>query len=108
MFEDILIPARDVYALDQTEFQINAAEALLDIIVEPMIHCKTCHGLLEEYAKEAGGDLDKAARNWMEENVDALYAAVRAADQLLRDAQDGLSGISRKEVKAQTDGVASN
>lgn len=99
MFKDVLIPARDVYALNQAELQINAAEALLDVIIEPMIHCTTCHGLLEEYAKETGGDLDKAARSWMEENVDMLYTAVRAADQLLRDAQDGIPSISLKEAK---------
>lgn len=57
-----------------------------------------CKGLLEEYAKEIGGDLDKAAREWMEENIDVLYAAIRAAGQLLRDALDTMDNIPQKEV----------
>lgn len=57
-----------------------------------------CKGLLEEYAKETGGDLDKAAREWMEENIDVLYAAIRAAGQLLRDALDTMDNIPQKEV----------
>ncbi len=57
-----------------------------------------CKGLLEEYAKETGGDLDKAAREWMEENIDVLYAAIRAAGQLLRNALDTMDNIPQKEV----------
>ena len=57
-----------------------------------------CKGLLEEYVKETGGDLDKAAREWMEENIDVLYAAIRAAGQLLRDALDTMDNIPQKEV----------
>ena len=48
--------------------------------------------------KETGGDLDKAAREWMEENIDVLYAAIRAVGQLLRDALDTIDNIPQKEV----------
>lgn len=98
MSKDIIVPAQGVYYLEQIEFQVCAAESLLDIVMEPMIHCTTCKGLLEEYAKETGGDLDKAAREWMEENIDVLYAAIRAAGQLLRDALDTMDNIPQKEV----------
>lgn len=91
MSKDIIVPAQGVYYLEQ-------AESLLDTVMEPMIHCTTCKGLLEEYAKETGGDLDKAAREWMEENIDVLYAAIRAAGQLLRDALDTMDNIPQKEV----------
>ena len=70
---DIIIPAKYRRDLDNAEYQVNAAHALLENIIEPMIHCTTCEGLLIEYAKQTGGDLDKAARAWMEENIDALY-----------------------------------
>ena len=52
MSKDIIVPAQGVYYLEQIEFQVCAAESLLDTVMEPMIHCTTCKGLLEEYAKE--------------------------------------------------------
>lgn len=98
MYKDIMIPAHGVYYMNQIEFQVNAAEGLLDTVMEPMIHCMTCKGLLEEYSKETNGDLDKAARAWMEENIDTLYAAIRATAQLLNDALDTIDKIPQEEV----------
>ena len=72
---DIIIPAKYRRDLDNAEYQVNAAHALLENIIEPMIHCTTCEGLLIEYSAQTGGDLNKAARAWMEENIDVLYAA---------------------------------
>lgn len=83
---DIIIPAKYRRGLDNAEYQVNAAHALLENIIEPMIHCTRCEGLLIEYAEQTGGDLNKAARAWMEENIDVLYAAEYAAQQLLSEA----------------------
>lgn len=63
-----------------------------------MIHCTTCEGLLIEYSAQTGGDLNKAARAWMEENIDVLYAAEYAAQQLLSEAMDTLQMLPKKEV----------
>lgn len=95
---DIIIPAKYRRDLDNAEYQVNAAHALLENIIEPMIHCTTCEGLLIEYAKQTGGDLDKAARAWMEENIGALYASEYAAQQLLSEAMDTLQMLPKKEV----------
>ena len=95
---NIVIPAKYRRGLDNAEYQVIAAHALLENIIEPMIHCTTCEGLLREYAKQIGGDLDKAARAWMEENIDALYASEYAAQQLLSEAMDTLQMLPKKEV----------
>lgn len=60
MDKDIIIPAHGIYCLEQIEYQACAAEGLIDNVVNPMFQCLSCKGLLEEYAKETGGDLDKA------------------------------------------------
>ena len=78
--------------------EVNAAHALLENIIEPMIHCTRCEGLLIEYAEQTGGDLNKAARAWMEENIDVLYAAEYAAQQLLSEAMDTLQMLPKEEV----------
>ena len=95
---DIIIPAKYRRGLDNAEYQAIAAHALLENIIEPMIHCTTCEGLLIEYAEQTGGDLNKAARAWMEENIDVLYAAEYAAQQLLSEAMDTLQMLPKEEV----------
>lgn len=96
---DIIIPAKYRRGLDNAEYQVNAAHALLENIIEPMIHCTRCEGLLIEYAEQTGGDLNKAARAWMEENIDVLYAAEYAAQQLLSEANQ--PGKERRFSSAQ-------
>ena len=86
---DIIIPAKYRRGLDNAEYQN---------IIEPMIHCTRCEGLLIEYAEQTGGDLNKAARAWMEENIDVLYAAEYAAQQLLSEAMDTLQMLPKEEV----------
>lgn len=86
---DIIIPAKYRRDLDNAKYQVNAAHALLENIIEPMIHCTRCEGLLIEYSAQTSGDLNKAARAWMEENIDVLYAAEYAAQQLLSEATPG-------------------
>ena len=86
---DIIIPAKYRRGLDNAEYQT---------IIEPMIHCTRCEGLLIEYAEQTGGDLNKAARAWMEENIDVLYAAEYAAQQLLSEAMDTLQMLPKEEV----------
>lgn len=95
---DIIIPAKYQRDLDNAEYQVNAAHALLENIIEPMIHCTRCEGLLIEYSAQTGGDLNKAARAWMEENIDVLYTAEYAAQQLLSEAMDTLQMLPKKEV----------
>ena len=41
---------------------------------------------------------NKAARAWMEENIDVLYAAEYAAQQLLSEAMDTLQMLPKEEV----------
>lgn len=96
MDKNIIIPAHGIYCLEQIEYQACAAEGLIDNVVNPMFQCLSCKGLLEEYAKETGGDLDKAARNWMQENVNALYAAIRAVDMLLQDLLEEVDSIPKR------------
>ena len=99
---DIIIPAKYRRGLDNAEYQVNAAHALLENIIEPMIHCTRCEGLLIEYAEQTGGDLNKAARAWMEENIDVLYAAEYAAQQLLSEAMDTLQMLPRKPANKKS------
>lgn len=42
--------------------------------------------------------MNKAARAWMEENIDVLYAAEYAAQQLLSEAMDTLQMLPKEEV----------
>ena len=79
----IIAPAALKAELFGAELNAVSAHGLLEHVLEPMIHCRTCEGILEEYAEETGGDLDKAAREWMEENFDALGAALFAVEQLV-------------------------
>jgi len=75
----IIAPAALKAELFGAELNAVSAHGLLEHVLEPMIHCRTCEGILEEYAKETGGDLDKAAHEWMKEN---LTRWVRRCSQL--------------------------
>lgn len=59
----IIAPAALKAELFGAELNAVSAHGLLEHVLEPMIHCRTCEGILEEYAKETGGDLDKAPGN---------------------------------------------
>lgn len=85
--------------LRDAEYQVIHASTLLEDVVEPSFECCRCDGILADYARETGGDLDKAARAWMEENIDVLYAAEYAAQQLLSEAMDTLQMLPRKEIE---------
>ena len=86
----IIDPAGLKAELFGAELNAVSAHGLLEYVLEPMIRCRTCKGILEEYAEESGGDLDKAAREWMEENFDALGAALYATEQLVSLVADTL------------------
>ena len=92
----IIAPAALKAELFGAELNAVSAHGLLEHVLEPMTHGRTCEGILEEYAEETGGDLDKAARNWMEENVNALYAAIRAVDMLLQDLLEEVDSIPKR------------
>lgn len=74
--------------LGDAELDAVSAAGLHENVIEPMFHSCTCEGILEEYAQQTGGDLDKAAREWMEENFDALSSAVYACSHLISHAAD--------------------
>lgn len=76
--------------LNLAEMDTVSAFGLLEDVIYPMFHGYTCKGILEEYAKDTDGDLDKAARAWMEEYYDALYAAMYAANHMVGRAADVL------------------
>ena len=93
----IIAPAALKAELFGAELNAVSAHGLLEHVLEPMTHGRTCEGILEEYAEETGGDLDKAAREWMEENFDALGAALFAVEQLIYDLIDAF--LSDREQK---------
>ena len=95
----IIAPAPIGAELSIAELNAVSACGLLEHVLEPMIHCRTCKGILEEYAKETDGDLDKAAREWMEENFDALGAALYATEQLVSLVTDTLRLLPRVEER---------
>lgn len=76
--------------LRDAEYQVIHASTLLEDVVEPSFECCRCDGILADYARETGGDLDKAARNWMEENYDRVYAVIQACTFLVAEARDNL------------------
>lgn len=76
--------------LRNSEYQVIHASSLLEDVVEPSFQCCRCTGILEDYARETDGDLDKAARNWMEENYDRVYVAIQACTFLVAGARDNL------------------
>ena len=88
---DYIVASLKAYnRLNNAEYQAIHASTLLEDVVEPSFQCCRCTGILENYARETGGDLDKAARNWMEENYDRVYAAIQACTFLVAEARDNL------------------
>ena len=80
----IIAPSGIAWELEKAEKEANAAHNLLNTIIDPAFQYYTCDGILNYYAqKETNGDLDKAARVWMEENFDNLYVASYACLQLI-------------------------
>lgn len=97
----IIAPAQIGVELDKAKFEVVAASGLLENIVDPAFHCCTCEGILDEYSRETGGDKDKAARLWMEENFDSLYSAQYAIGILIDEAADILQllpGVAEKKA----------
>lgn len=79
--------------LRNSEYQAIHASTLLEDVVEPSFECCRCDGILADYARETGGDLDKAARNWMEENYDRVYAVIQVCTFLVAEARDNLDVV---------------
>ena len=96
-----IAPAALKAELFGAELNAVSAHGLLEHVLEPMIHCRTCEGILEEYAKETGGDLDKAAHEWMKENFDALGAALFAVEQLVSLTADTLQMLPVVQTKEE-------
>ena len=66
----IIAPAALKAELFGAELNAVSAHGLLEHVLEPMIHCRTCEGILEEYAKETGGAtkrsiVRKMSRTWL-------------------------------------------
>ena len=97
----IIAPAALKAELFGAELNAVSAHGLLEHVLEPMIHGRTCEGILEEYAEETGGDLDKAAREWMEQNFDALGAALFAVEQLVSLTADTLQMLPVVQTKEE-------
>ena len=97
----IIAPAALKAELFGAELNAVSAHGLLEHVLEPMLHCRTCEGILEEYAEETGGDLDKVAREWMEENFDALGAALFAVEQLVSLTADTLQMLPVVQTKEE-------
>lgn len=102
MNDYIIAPSTIAWELDKAERESIAAYNLLNIIIEPAFQCYRCDGILKDYAqRETNGDLDKAARVWMEENFDNLYAACYACLQLLDSVSTTLVDLPKpKEPEA--------
>ena len=90
----IIAPAALKAELFGAELNAVSAHGLLEHVLEPMIHCRTCEGILEEYAKETGGE-------WMEENFDALGAALFAVEQLVSLTADTLQMLPVVQTKEE-------
>ena len=97
----IIAPAPIGAELYSAELNAVSACGLLENVIEPMFHCSTCKGILEDYAKQTAGDLNKAAREWMEENFDALGAALYATRQLVSLVTDTLQLLPRVEERSK-------
>lgn len=91
----IIAPASIGAELSSAELNAVSAYGLLENVIEPMFHCSTCEGILKEYAEQTDGNLDKAAREWMEENFDALESALYATEQLVSLVSDTLQFLPR-------------
>ena len=83
------------------ERYIIAPAALKVELFGAELNAVSAHGLLEQYAKETGGDLDKAAHEWMKENFDALGAALFAVEQLVSLTADTLQMLPVVQTKEE-------
>ena len=98
MTDYIVASLKACHMLRDAEYQAIHASTLLEDVVEPSFQCCRCDGILENYAQETGGDLDKAARNWMEENYDRVYAAIQACTFLVAEARVNLDTVCNAVV----------
>lgn len=81
------------YDLQQASEDSVAAMCLLEDVIDPMFEDCRCDGILEAYAKKNGGDLNKAARAWMEENYNALCTTIYAVNHMISRVTDTLQGM---------------
>ena len=81
------------HELENAEFDSIAASGLLEDVIDPMLYDYRCAGILDLYAEKNGGDRNKAARAWMEENYDALYAAIYAVNIMVSGVSDTLQDM---------------
>ena len=95
----IIAPASIGAELSAAELEVVAARGLLEDVVDPAFHCCTCNGILNEYSRETDGDKDKAARLWMEEHFDSMYAAQYAIGVLIGEAAEILQLLPRAEQR---------
>ena len=81
------------HELEHAEFDSVAARGLLEDVIDPMFEDCRCDGILDVYAKKNGGDLNKAARAWMEENYNALCTTIYAVNHMISRVTDTLQGM---------------
>lgn len=81
------------HELEHAEFDSVAARGLLEDVIDPMFEECRCDGILDVYAKKNGGDLNKAARAWMEENYNALCTTIYAVNHMISRVTDTLQGM---------------
>ena len=81
------------HELEHAEFDSVAARGLLEDVIDPMFEDFRCDGILDVYAEKNDGDRNKAARAWMDENYDALYAAIYAVNLMVSRVSDTLQGM---------------
>lgn len=84
----IIVPEHISHRLEATEKAAVAMSGLLEDVINPAFDGYTCEGLLDAWSKETDGDKGAAARNWMEEHFDALYAACEAVNVLANQVTD--------------------
>ena len=77
----IIAPAALKVELFGAELNAVSAHGLLEHVLEPMIHCRTCE--------------------WMEENFDALGAALFAVEQLVSLTADTLQMLPVVQTKEE-------
>lgn len=87
--------------LEKAERKTIVARLLLEDTVDPMFQGFTCEGVIEAYSKQTSGDKDAAARLWMEENYDSLYAACYASNVLIGEAADTLDTLQRLPIPTE-------
>lgn len=93
--------------LADTELKVSVIYELMSDALRPMFDCFKCKGILSVYAEETGGDIDKAARLWMERYYDALQSICTAAEVLARDViNDFPSTYALKETREQPEDIS--